>query len=162
ETALDAEPVLIRRAVSARDVEELVVPDVIGELAADAAIGADAVHLAVGLAGEHVVLVDQRRRHQGAGRAALHALPPRAAGHSAGRAAEVEACFGLTAAPRRADHVVDLSLGTGADAEITVYAGVEIDRHSGMAAVGPGPRIAREAAGLYVLPLGDLPELGVG
>src|SRR5262249_2673104 len=40
EAALDAEPVLVRRPVAAGDVEQLVVLDVVGELAADAAIGA--------------------------------------------------------------------------------------------------------------------------
>ena len=47
EAALDAEPVLVRRAVAAADVEQLVVLDVVGELAADAAIGAHAVDRAV-------------------------------------------------------------------------------------------------------------------
>src|SRR5262249_29612293 len=47
EAALDAEPVLVRRPVAAADVEELVVLDVVGELAADPAIRAHAVNLAV-------------------------------------------------------------------------------------------------------------------
>ena len=55
EAALDAQPVLVGRAVAAGDVEELVVLDLVGELAADAAIGADAVDLAVGEFGAHVV-----------------------------------------------------------------------------------------------------------
>src|SRR5207249_9899936 len=38
EPALDAQPVLVRRPVTAAHMEELVVSDVIGELAADAAI----------------------------------------------------------------------------------------------------------------------------
>ncbi len=57
EAALDAEPVLVGRAVAADHVDELVVLDLVGELAADAAIGADAVDLAVGEFGAHVVLV---------------------------------------------------------------------------------------------------------
>ena len=59
EAALDAQPVLVGRAVLAGDVEQLVVLDVVGELAADAAIGADAVDRAVGhvRGGAHVVLV---------------------------------------------------------------------------------------------------------
>ena len=48
EAALDAEPVLVGRAVRAGDRDELVVLDLVGELAADAAIRADAVDRAVG------------------------------------------------------------------------------------------------------------------
>src|SRR6185295_13675075 len=80
EAALDAEPALVGRAVAAVHGNQLVVLDVVGELAADAAIGADAVDLAVGLGGEDVVVVNQRRRHQRAGRAGLHAFAAGAAG----------------------------------------------------------------------------------
>ena len=66
------------------------------------------------------------------------------------------------AAAGHADHVVDLHLAAGADAEIALDAGVEIDRHRRMAAVGRRRcRVAREAAGLDLLALGDLPELGI-
>ena len=43
EAALDAEAILVGGAVSPAHIADLVVPDVIGDLAADAAIGADAV-----------------------------------------------------------------------------------------------------------------------
>ena len=43
EAALHAQPVLVRRTVLAGDVEQLVVLDIVGELAADAAIGADRI-----------------------------------------------------------------------------------------------------------------------
>ena len=74
EAALDAEPVLVGRPVAAVDVKELVVLDVVGELAADAAIGADAVDLAVGRVGIDAGVVEHRRRHQRAGRAGLDAF----------------------------------------------------------------------------------------
>ena len=90
EAALDAQPVLVRRSVLAADVDELVVLDLIGELAADAAIRAHAVDLAVGLAFVDVVVVDQRRRHQRAGRAGLHAFAAGDAGRGAHRIVEVE------------------------------------------------------------------------
>ena len=48
EAALDAQPVEVGRPLPAVDLKELVVLDVVGDLAADAAIGADAVDLAVG------------------------------------------------------------------------------------------------------------------
>jgi len=47
EAAFDAEPVLVRGAVAALDRNDAVVLDPVGELAADAAIGADAVDLAL-------------------------------------------------------------------------------------------------------------------
>ena len=91
EAALDAEPVLVGGPVAAADVDDLVVLDVVGELAADAAIGADAVDLAVGLARVRTLfVVDQRRRHQRAGRAGLHAFAAGDAGRGAHRVVEVE------------------------------------------------------------------------
>src|SRR4051812_12186946 len=47
EAALDAEPILIRGAVAAGNIEELIVPDLVRELAANTAIRTDAVHRAV-------------------------------------------------------------------------------------------------------------------
>ena len=56
--------------------------------------------------------------------------------------------FSRVAAAGHADHVVDLHLAAGADAEIALDAGVEIDRHRRMAAVGRRRvRRAGEAAG---------------
>ena len=59
EAALDAEPVLVRRPVAALDRDDAVVLDLVGELAADAAIGTDAMDLAIGRVGEHARLVDE-------------------------------------------------------------------------------------------------------
>ena len=136
EAALDAEPVLVGRAVLAGDGDDLVVLDLVGELAADAAIGADAVDGAVGLALIDIVLVDHRRRHQRAGRAGLHAFAAGDAGRGAHRIVEVEHDLFEMAAAGHADDVVDLHFAAGADAEIALDAGVEIDRHGDMAAVG--------------------------
>jgi hypothetical protein len=79
EAAFHAQPVLVGRTVLAGNGDDLVVLDLIGELAADAAIRADAVDRTVGLAEIDVILVDHCGRHQRAGRAGLHAL---AAGHA--------------------------------------------------------------------------------
>ena len=135
EAAFDAQPLLVRRAVLAGDVKQLVVLDVIGELAADAAIRTDAVNRAVGFTLEDVVGVDQRRRHQRAGRAGLHAFAAGHAGRSAHRIVEVEHDLFAMAASGHADHVVDLHFAAGADAQIAMDAGVEVDRHRRMAAV---------------------------
>ncbi len=59
EAALDAEPVLVRRPVAAGDGEQLVVLDLVGELAADAAIRAHAVDLAVREPGTDVLGIHQ-------------------------------------------------------------------------------------------------------
>src|SRR5262249_42135512 len=69
-----AEAVLVRRPVAAADVEKLVLLDVVGELAADAAIGAHAVDLAVRELRAHVRGIEERCRHQRAGGAGLHAF----------------------------------------------------------------------------------------
>ena len=80
------------------------------------------------------------------------------------RVVEVEHDLLVMAAAGHADDVVDLHLAAGADAEIALDAGVEIDRHRHVAAVWrrhfDGLALG-EAAGLDLLPLGDLPELAV-
>ena len=162
ETALHAEPILIGRTVAAGHVQQLVVLDMIGELAADAAIGAHAVHGAIRKAGAHIGGIHQTGRHQGAGRTGLHAFAASHAGRRPHRIVEVEHDLLGMAAPRHADHVVDLHLAAGADAQIALNAGIEIDRHGGMAAVGYRRSPARKAALLQLLPRDDLPELGVG
>ncbi len=136
EPALDAEALVVRRPVLAGDVEQLVVLDLIGELAADAAIGAHRVDLAVGVGGADVVLVDEGRRHQRAGRAGLDAFAAGDAGRVPHRIVEVEHDLLGVAAAGHADDVVDLHLAAGADAQVALDAGVEIDRHRGVAAVG--------------------------
>ena len=164
EAALHAEAVLVGRAVAPGDRDQLVVLDLIGELAADAAIRTDAVHLAVGELGADVLLVDERRRHQRPGRAGLHAFAAGDAGRCAHWIVEVENDLLAVAAAGHADDVIDLDLAAGADAEIALNAGVEVDRHRRMAAVRLrhfDGRALGEAAGLDVLALGDLPKLGI-
>ena len=159
EAAFHAEPVFIGGAFAPGDRDQLVVLDLVSELAADAAIRADAVDLAVGIFGADVLLVDERRRHQRAGRAGLHAF---AAGDASGvshRVVEVEDDLFVMTAARHADHVIDLHFAAGADAEIAVDAGIEIDRHRHMAAVGRRLLLALgKAAGLDAHLVGPAPE----
>ena len=159
EAAFDAEPVLVRGPVAAADVEELVVLDVIGELAAHPAIGAHAVDLAVRELGAHVRLIDDGRGHQRTGRASLHAFAAGDAGRVPHRVVEIEHDLLAEAAAGHADHVVDLHLAAGADAQIALDAGVEIDRHRRVAAVRNGRRAARKPARRDVLPFRGQPEL---
>src|SRR5215210_241404 len=163
EAAFHAQPVLVRRAVLPGDVKELVVLDVVGELAADAAVWTDAVHLPIGekRGGADIILVHQRRRHQRAGWAGLHAFAAGNARARAHRVVEVEHDLFVVPAPRHADHVVDLHLAARADAKIALDAGIEIDRHRRMAAVGRGLTLARgQAARRDPHAVGPGPELG--
>ena len=59
---------------------------------------------------------------------------------------EIEDDFFAVAAPGHADDIVDLDFTAGAYAQIALNAGVEIDRHGGMAAVGLGMVPIRETA----------------
>src|SRR6185312_4867480 len=162
--ALDAEAVLVRRAVAAGDGNELVVLDLVGELAADAAIRAHRVHLAVGELVAHLVVVEQCRRHQRAGRAGLHAFAAGDAGRLSHRIVEIEHDLLGVAAAGHADDIVDLHFAAGADAEIALDAGVEIDAHRRVRGVELGHDLALalgEATVGHALALGGLPELGV-
>ena len=134
----------------------------VGDLAADAAIGADALDLAVDLGMADALLVDDRGRHQGAGRAGLDALAAGDAGAGAHRVVHVEHDLGVDVAERHADHVVDLDLAAGAHAQIAVDAGVEMDRHRRVARVGRRRRRCGKRELLHAHAIGPLPELGVG
>src|SRR5262249_60680950 len=90
--------------------------------------------------------IEERRRLARARGAGLHAFAAGDAGRLAHGVVEVEYDFFAIAAAGHADHVVDLHLAAGADAEIALDAGVEIDRHRRMAAVGGERGAAGEAA----------------
>src|SRR5205823_5346618 len=115
-------------------------------------------HVAVRELGAHVRLVDEGCGHERAGRAGLHALATGDAGRFPHRIVEIEYdLFAITAAGH-ADHVVDLHLAASADAEIALNAGVEIDRHRRVAAVGNRRGVAGKPAHDDILPLRGLPE----
>ena len=163
EPALDAEPVLVRRPVHAVHPSDLVAADLVGDLAAHPAIRADRLHLAVeGGAVAALRLVEHARLHQRAGRAGLHALAAGDAGGDAHRVGEIENDLGVEAAVAHADHVVHLHLAAGADAEVAVDAGVEVDPHRHVAGVEQrhlGARPRREATGRDALRRGHVPEM---
>ena len=162
EAALDAQPLLVGRAVASVDVEQLAVLQVVGDLAADAAIGADALDFLVGKSGAHTRGVEQIGRHQGAGRAGLHALAAGDAGAGAHRVVHVEHDLRTMAARGHADHVVDLDFAAGPDAEVAVDTGVQMDRHRRMADIGRRRRARRQAALFQIDPVGPLPEAALG
>src|SRR5205085_3291373 len=158
KAALDAEPVVVGGPVLPLDRDDVVVPDLVGQLAADAAIGTDALDLAVGLVAKDAVLVDQARRHQGARRAGLHAFAAGDASRAAHRVVEIEHDLLAVTAPGHADNVIDLDLAAGAYAQIAVDAGVELHRHRRMAAVGRWRQAARETARADLDRVRPLPE----
>ena len=154
--ALDAQPAVVGRAVAALDEQDVVVLDVVGELAADAAIRADRLDLLVGHLQCHLA-----RRHQRAGGAGLHAL---AAGHAGGlahRVAHVEHDLLVSATEGQADHVVDLLVAAGTLAAGALDAGIEVDRDGGVREIGSGLRARLEARLAHVEPLRPFVELAV-
>ncbi len=135
ESALDAEPVVIGRAVAPLGIDYLLVLDLIGYLATDAAERAQRVHLPVGIDRAGLAGVEHRRGHQRARRAGLHALAAGDAGGFSHRIVEVEHDLGVMVAIGHADDVVDLHLAAGPHAQAALDAGVEIDAHGRMAGV---------------------------
>src|SRR5207253_8024880 len=85
EAPLDAEPFVVGRSIAALDSHDAVVLDVIGELAADAAVRTKRSHLAIDR--DEVRVVSGR---QSAGRAGLHALSAGHTGRLAHGIAQVE------------------------------------------------------------------------
>src|SRR5436853_6378021 len=80
ETSLDAEAVMIGRAIAPFGIDHLFVLDLIGDLAADAAERAERIDLPVRIRYAGLFLIQHHRRHQRAGRAGLHAFAHSAAG----------------------------------------------------------------------------------
>src|SRR6516164_5768005 len=160
EATLDAEPVLVGRSVAAGDVKKLVVLDVISELAADTAIGTDAVDRAVRCPGKNIARVDQRRRHQRPGRTGLHAFAAGDTGGGAHRVVKIEHNFLAMAAAGHADHVIDLNFTAGTNTQIAMNAGVEINRHRRVRTIGRWRLTTRKAALRDLKPRRDLPQFG--
>ncbi len=162
EAALHTQAVAVGRAVATLDSDDTVVLDLVGELAADPAIRADAVDLALGRVGKDAVLVHQGLGHQRAGGTGLDALPAGDAGRGPHRVVEVEHDLLEVAARGHADDVVDLHLAAGPDAEIALDTGVELDRHRGVAEIVGfvGPIEGRETAREDIDALGPVPEPG--
>ena len=74
EAALDAEAVVIGRAVAAFGIDHLFVLDLIGDLTADAAERAERIDLLVRIGDAGLVVIEHHRGHQRPGRTGLHAF----------------------------------------------------------------------------------------
>ena len=138
-----------------------VVPELVGDLAADPAIRAHALHLFELEPAVDAGLVDQRRFHQPAGGARLHALAAGDAGARAHRVVEVEDDLRVHAAVGHADDVIDLHFPTRPHAQVAVDAGIEVDPHRGVARVRRDHGTAREPALGDVQALRPLPQLRI-
>ena len=160
EAALDAEPVLVGRPGPALDGGDFAGADPVGHLAADAAIGADAVHLVQVIGQADAPIVEQGGFHEGAGGAGLHAFAAGDAGAHPHGVVEIKDDLGFRAAPGHADDVVHLNLAASADAKGAMDAGVQVDRHGGMAGVRHRGGTGREAAFHDAHLSGPVPEQG--
>ena len=161
EAALDAKTVVIGGAVTALRIDHLLVLDLIGHLAADAAERAERIHLLVRVDDAGLLVVEHHGRHQRAGRAGLHAFAAGDAGGLAHGIVEVEHDFRAVTTISHADDVVDLDLAAGAHAQAALDAGIEIDAHRRMAGIGRPTLGGGEAALGDAGGLGPVPEFGV-
>ena len=125
--ALHAQTLMVRGTIAPVDADDLVVLDVIGQLATDAAVRAHRIDFFVSL--DLICLFGGSQR---AGRAGLHAFAAGHAGGCAHRVVLVEHDLGMRAAERIADHIIGLLFAAGAHAARALDAGIEIDRHRRM------------------------------
>ena len=133
EASLDAQATFVGRTVAPLDVDDAPVLDVVGQLAADATVGAHGIDPAFGdrrIAAAR--RVDQARRHQRAGRAGLHALAAGDAAALAHAVVEIEHDPRCGATVGQPDDVIDLHFAAGAHAQRALDAGVQVDVHGGV------------------------------
>src|SRR5437764_1700406 len=162
EAALDAEAVVIGRAVAAFGIDHLFVLDLIGDLTADAAERAKRIDLPVGIRDAGLFLIQHYRGHQRAGRAGLHAFAAGDAGRFTHRIVEVENDLVTVIAIGHPDHVIDLDLSARALAQPALNAGIEVDAHRRMAGV-TGPALGGGETAFGHLDLfGPVPEFRIG
>ena len=163
KAALHTQALLVGRAVYAINPGDFVILDLEGQLTADATVRADGLDFAVVvLAVAHFVVIQRLGWHECAGWAGLNTL---ATGDTSGLThgvVEVEGDLGIVPPARQADDVVDLHFAAGADAEVTLDAGVEVDAHGNVAVVEQGHAAffkRREAAFAHALDVGHVPEM---
>src|SRR5687767_2186618 len=160
KTSLHAEAIVVRGAVDPLSVNDPLILDLVGHLAADATIWTKGVDFAVRPHGPGLVGIEIGGGHQSAGGAGLDTLAARNAGRLAHGIVEIEHDLRAMGTVGHPDHVVHLDLAAGADAEIALNAGVEIDAHGRMAGIG-GPALRRgEAAGCKPHEISLVPEVG--
>src|SRR3954469_25947029 len=161
EAAFDAKTVAVGRAIAALGIDHLLVLDLIGHLATNAAERAERIHLLVGIDDTGLRLVQHHGRHQRSGRTGLHAFAAGDAGGLAHGIVEIEHDFRAVAAIGHADDVVDLDLAAGAHAQAALDAGIKIDAHRRMAGVGRPTLCGGEAALGDPSGFGPVPEFGL-
>src|SRR6056297_2500028 len=163
---LDAESPLVGRAIDALDILYLAVLDLERDLTADAAERADALHFVVMVCAITLLpVVERAGRHQRAGRTGLYAFAAGHAGALAHRVVEIEDRIGIVAAPGHADHVIDLHIAAGADAQVALDAGIKVDAHRNVAVIEQ--RHARlfqfgKAAMGHAVGVGHVPQVAGG
>ena len=159
----DAQTPLIRGAIDAFDILDFVVFDFDGDLAANAAKGADAFHFTVVVAPvANLFAVHQARRHQSAGWAGLNAF---AAGHASRfphRIIKVECWIGIVPPTRHPDHVVDLNFAARTHTKTALDASIQIDAHRNMAVIQKRDVVLfhrGKAAVRHLLLVGHVPQM---
>ena len=138
EAAFDAKPAFVGGTITALDAADAPTCDGVGHLAANTAIGADAVNL--------FSLTRRLRRQQRACRTGLNAFATGDASRVPHGIGHVEDDAGAGTASRHADDVVDLNLAAGAHTAGAVNTGVEIDCYGRVAVVGRRCVADRKAA----------------
>ena len=160
ESALDAQPLLVRRAVAAVDELDVPVLDLVRDLATHAAIGADGIHLLVDRSA--VLCVPQRRGRERACRASLDAFAASDAGAFAHRVVKIENDLCIVTPVSEPDDIVDLYFAAGSDAEVAMYASIQIHVHCDMRIIEKRySRVFqfRKAALVYACQFSHVPEM---
>ena len=156
KATLDTEPFLIGRTVPAFRIQDLVIADLEGQLTTNAAERTHTVNLAVDPRIADHGFLQQRARWAG-----LHTFTAANAGALPHGIIKIKDNLRAHSAAGHADHVIDLHIAAGTDAEITVDAGIQIDRHGRMRQIIDGHVPGCKPAIGDLLLIGHLPEVAI-
>ncbi len=126
-TAFDTQTTMVRRAITAFNVENFIVFNIVGKLTTHATIRTNRFNLTVRFHHAHFI-----GRHQCTGWASLHTFATGDAGAFPHRVVKIKDNFGVAAAHCQTNYIVILFITTGTNTTGTLDTGIHIDGNTGM------------------------------
>ncbi len=155
-TAFHTQTTMVSRSVTALNVEDFVVFDVVSELATDTTVWADRIDFFIRLHHAHII-----GRHQSPCRTGFHTLATGDTGAFAHGVIQVKYDFSMMTAHRQANNIVILFIAAGPHTACALNTGIHIDRNRRVRQIGLWILTRFETRGADVQFSGPVVEFGV-